>query len=308
MTTAYISHIDCELHEMGASHPESPQRLQAISTQLGISGLLERLECLTPEIASHDQLLLAHPHNYISELEALHPEQGHSYAGPDAALNPHSLRAARLAAGAVILGTQQILSGACQNAFCAVRPPGHHAEQAGAMGFCLFNNVALGVEWALNQSDIERVAVLDFDVHHGNGTVDIFKDRREVLVCSSFQYPFYPFRYQDIRRSNIVHTPLAAGTASSAFRHAIEQDWLPALAEHRPDMIFISAGFDAHRDDPLGQLQLTDDDFHWITGLIGEAASRYAGGRILSVLEGGYNLKALGRSAAAHVQALLESR
>lgn len=308
MTTAYISHIDCELHEMGAGHPESPQRLQAISAELGVSGLLDRLECLRPDAASHDQLALAHPRNYIRELEALHPQQGHNYADPDTALNPHSLRAARLAAGAVLLGTQQILSGACQNAFCAVRPPGHHAEQASAMGFCLFNNVALGVEWALNQSDIERVAVLDFDVHHGNGTVDIFKDRPEVLVCSSFQYPFYPFRYQDIRRPNIVHTPLAAGTASSAFRHAIEQAWRPALAEHRPDMIFISAGFDAHRDDPLGQLQLTDADFHWITGLIGEAASRYAGGRILSVLEGGYNLKALGRSAAAHVQALLEAR
>jgi acetoin utilization deacetylase AcuC-like enzyme len=305
MTTAYITHIDCQLHEMGAGHPESPQRLQAITDQLSASGLLARLDCLTPQPVTTQQLELAHPLAYIRELEALHPQRGHNYADPDTALNPHSLHAARLAAGAVLLGTQRILSGACHNAFCAIRPPGHHAEQSTAMGFCLFNNVALAVEWALRQSDIERVAVLDFDVHHGNGTVDIFQDRPEVLVCSSFQYPFYPFRYQDIRRPNIVHTPLPAGTASSAFRQAIERDWLPALAQHRPDMIFVSAGFDAHRDDPLGQLQLGEEDFRWITGLIGDAASRYAGGRILSVLEGGYNLKALGRSVQAHLEALL---
>lgn len=307
MTTAYISHVDCELHEMGASHPESPQRLQAITAQLGASGLLEQLDCLTPTAATRDQLALAHPGGYIHEIETLCPRQGYNYADPDTALNPHSFHAARLAAGAVLLGTQRVVSGSCHNAFCAVRPPGHHAEHASAMGFCLFNNIALAAEWALQQTDIERVAVLDFDVHHGNGTVDIFKDRPEVLVCSSFQYPFYPFRYQDIQRPNIVHTPLPAGTASSAFRQAIERDWLPALARHRPDMIFISAGFDAHRDDPLGQLQLDTEDFHWITGLIGEAASRYAGGRILSVLEGGYNLPALGRSAEAHLRALLEA-
>ncbi|UTW12900.1 histone deacetylase family protein [Marinobacterium rhizophilum] len=308
MTTAYISHNDCALHDMGASHPESPQRLQAISARLSDSGLLQRLDCLTPAPIQREQLALAHPEPYIRELEALQPRRGHSYADPDTALNPHSLHAARLAAGAVLLGTERILGGSCQNAFCAVRPPGHHAEQVSAMGFCLFNNVALGVEWALQHSDIERVAVLDFDVHHGNGTVDIFKDRPEVLVCSSFQYPFYPFRYQDIQRSHIVHTPLPAGTVSSAFRQAIERDWLPALARHRPDMIFISAGFDAHRADPLGQLQLEDEDFHWITGLIGEAANRYAGARLLSVLEGGYDLPALGRCAEAHVKALLEAR
>jgi acetoin utilization deacetylase AcuC-like enzyme len=308
MTTAYISHSDCALHEMGASHPESPQRLEAIRARLSKGGLLQRLFCLTPAPAERDQLARVHPGHYIDALEALQPRQGHSYADPDTALNPHSLHAARLAAGAVLLGTERVLGGACQNAFCAVRPPGHHAEQAGAMGFCLFNNVALGVEWALRHSDIERVAVLDFDVHHGNGTVDIFKDRPDVLVCSSFQYPFYPFRYQDIQRPHIVHTPLPAGTASSAFRQAIERDWLPALAQHRPDMIFISAGFDGHRDDPLAQLQLEDEDYHWITGLIGEAANRYAGGRMLSVLEGGYDLPALGRSAEAHVRALLEAR
>jgi len=305
MTTALISHVDCEKHRMGEGHPESPERLQAIHRQLTESGLIERLEMAAAEPATREQLELVHPGRYIDAIVDLHPRHGLNYADPDTALNPHSLRAAQLAAGAVIQAAGLVLEGRVDNAFCAVRPPGHHAEHDAAMGFCLFNNIAIGVAWALEQPGIERVAVLDFDVHHGNGTVDIFKDRPEVLVCSSFQYPFYPFRFQDIRRPNILNTPLPAGTGSSAFRQAIERDWLPALQQHRPDMIFVSAGFDAHRDDPLAQLLLEDEDYGWLGELIVDAAGRHCDGRLVSVLEGGYNLAALGRSVELYLKALM---
>ncbi|MBR9882866.1 MAG: histone deacetylase family protein [Oceanospirillales bacterium] len=306
MTTALISHVNCELHQMSAGHPESPERLRAIHRQLELSGMLERLDLLVASPASRAQLELAHPDHYIDAICDLHPERGLSYADPDTALNPHSLRAADLAAGAVVQGVDRVLDGLADNVFCAVRPPGHHAEHDAAMGFCLFNNVAIGAGWALQRPGVKRVAVLDFDVHHGNGTVDIFKDRLDVLVCSSFQFPFYPFRFQDIDKPNIVNTPLPAGTGSAAFRQAIERDWLPALETHRPDMILVSAGFDAHRDDPLAELMLDDEDFGWIGGLIMDAAKRYCEGRVVSVLEGGYNLNALGRSVQAYIEAMLE--
>ncbi|MBV1789836.1 histone deacetylase family protein [Marinobacterium sp. D7] len=305
MTTALITHPDCELHQMAPGHPESPERLRAIRRQLTESGLIERLELAIAEPATREQLQLVHPAQYIDAIADLHPLHGLNYADPDTALNPHSLRAAQLATGAVIQATGLVFDGRVDNAFCAVRPPGHHAEHDAAMGFCLFNNIAIGAAWALEQPGIERVAVLDFDVHHGNGTVDIFKDRPEVLVCSSFQYPFYPFRFQDVDRPNIVNTPLPAGTDGPAFRQAIERDWLPALQRHRPDMIFVSAGFDAHRDDPLAELLLEDEDFGWLGELIVDAGQRYCGGRIVSVLEGGYNLAALGRSVEQYLKALI---
>ncbi|MFC6673275.1 histone deacetylase family protein [Marinobacterium aestuariivivens] len=307
MTTAFISHPDCQLHEMGAGHPESPQRLQAIERQLDASDLRQRLDIQLATPVEVELLYWTHGREFVREIEALLPSHGLAWADPDTALNPHSLGAAHLAAGAVVQAAKRVLAGQVDNAFCAIRPPGHHAEQERAMGFCLFNNVAVGVEWALREGGAERVAVLDFDVHHGNGTVDIFQDRPEVLVCSSFQYPFYPFRYQDIRRPNIVHTPLPAGTASDEFRLAVEADWLPALRRHRPDIIFVSAGFDAHREDPLAQLRLEDADFRWITDLIVDASKPSAGGRIVSVLEGGYSLQALGRSVEQHLEGLLEA-
>lgn len=306
MSTLLVSHVDCELHRMAPGHPESPERLQAIERQLTAAGVMERLNRLGAAPASREQLELIHPPAYIDSICDLHPLHGLNYADPDTALNPHSLRAAQLAAGAVIEAAEWVLAGKASNAFCAVRPPGHHAEHDAAMGFCLFNNVAIGAAWALQQSGIERVAILDFDVHHGNGTVDIFQERPEVLVCSSFQYPFYPYRMHDIERPNIVHTPLPAGTGSEEFRLAIERDWLPALERHRPDMIFVSAGFDAHKDDPLAELRLEDEDFGWLGELVVEAARRYCDGRLISVLEGGYNLEALGRSVQAYIEALLE--
>jgi acetoin utilization deacetylase AcuC-like enzyme len=197
-----------------------------------------------------------------------------------------------------------LLAGDDTRAFCAVRPPGHHAEAGMAMGFCFYNNVAVGAVTALEHADVDRVAILDFDVHHGNGTVDIFRDTPEVLVCSSFQHPFYPYRHTNLRRPNIVNTPLAAGCSSAAFRQAIERDWLPALAAHRPQLILVSAGFDAHQLDPLGELNLDEADYRWVTQLIVEAANTSARGRVVSTLEGGYNLDALARSVGAHLEVL----
>ena len=220
-------------------------------------------------------------------------------------MGPPTLAAAALAAGAAADAVRALLNDEAKRAFCAVRPPGHHAEAGGAMGFCLYNNVALGAVTALADPRVTRVAILDFDVHHGNGTVDIFKDRPEVLVCSSFQHPFYPHRYTDLDRGHIVNTPLPAGTGSRAFRAAIERDWLPALERHKPQLILVSAGFDAHRLDPLAQLELEEADFRWVTELIVDQAEAYAGGRVASTLEGGYDLAALAQSAAAHVAALM---
>jgi len=233
------------------------------------------------------------------------PEEGLVAVDPDTTMCPDSLHAARLAAGAVVAATTAVLNGVTRRAFCAVRPPGHHAEMNAAMGFCFYNSIALGAARALASDDISRVAVLDFDVHHGNGTVDIFKDSAEVLVCSSFQHPYYPHRYADIRRDNIVNTPLAAGSGSREFRQAIERDWLPALAQHRPQMIFVSAGFDAHQQDPLADLNLTEEDFGWVTDLISAAANDYADGRVVSALEGGYDLTALAHSVHRHIELLL---
>ncbi|MFW1678641.1 histone deacetylase family protein [Pontibacter sp. JAM-7] len=303
MTTLYISHPECIRHDMGQGHPESPMRLQRIdrAVQQALAGQLQFLQA--PEV-SREALLRVHPEAYLQDLDVLSPNHGHAYVDADVALNRYSLAAARRAAGAAIEATCQVLSGAVDNAFCAVRPPGHHAERGSAMGFCVYNNVALAVEQALLDETVERVAVLDFDVHHGNGTVEAFQDRPEVLVCSSFQHPFYPDRFVHIDRPNIVNTPLPAGTRGDQFRLAVERDWLPALQQHQPQIIFVSAGFDAHRDDPLGQLLLDESDFSWVSQLIMDAAQRYAGGRWVATLEGGYNLDALSRSVVAQLRVM----
>jgi acetoin utilization deacetylase AcuC-like enzyme len=305
MVTTLITHQDCQLHNMGPEHPESPARLRAIAQQLERSGLHDELQHLTSVHATEEQILLAHTPLLVKRLQMRLPQEGVVYTDEDTALCPHSLHAASLAVGSVILGANRILSGQSDNVFCAVRPPGHHAEHNHPMGFCFYNNVAIAALHALQQPDIQRVAILDFDVHHGNGTVDIFQQRPEVLVCSTFQHPFYPERYADIQLPNIVNCPLAAHTGSTEFRQAIEQYWLPALQAHRPDMIFISAGFDAHKDDPLADLMLIEEDYHWVTQLIMDVARTYSGNRILSVLEGGYNPRALAYSVQSHLEALL---
>lgn len=300
-----FTHAACFEHQMQPGHPESPERLGAVLDLLKRSDLLNAIEVRQSSEVDAAHLALVHDPGYLRALEAAAPASGLVSVDPDTMMSPGTLPAARMAAGAMTGAVTAVLGGEAQRAFCAVRPPGHHAERDQAMGFCFYNNIAIGAALALHHPTVDRVAILDFDVHHGNGTVEIFRDRPEVLVCSSFQHPFYPGRYHDLERPNIVNTPLPAGTGSAGFRHAIERDWLPALETHAPQLILVSAGFDAHRSDPLAQLELVEDDFHWVTRVAVEAAGRSAGGRVVSTLEGGYDLPALARSAAAHLAALV---
>jgi len=293
---------------MQPGHAERPDRLRAVNDYLRASGLIETFDLRVATPIDHASLAAIHDPAYLERLQVLLPATGLVAVDPDTALCPRSLDAAQLAAGAVVSAVDLVLTGAARTAFCAVRPPGHHAESDAAMGFCFYNSIALGANAALAagrvSGGIERVAILDFDVHHGNGTVEIFKDRPEVLVCSSFQHPYYPNRYFDIERPNIVNTPLPAGTGGAEFRRALERDWLPALAAHAPELILVSAGFDAHREDPLAGLNLLEADFAWVTSLIVDAAASTADGRIVSALEGGYDLGALARSVQAHLEVL----
>ena len=298
------THPRCLDHVMQPRHPESPGRLRAVLEHLNQLGLLADLDVREPAAVSRNLLERVHDARYLERIAAMLPKDGLAAVDPDTYLCPNTLAAAAVAAGAVAEAVDAVLGGDAQRAFCAVRPPGHHAEHDLAMGFCFYNNVAVGAAAALAHETIERVAVLDFDVHHGNGTVDIFKDRPEVLVCSSYQHPFYPNRATDVVRDHIVHTRLAAGSGSDAFRRAIERDWLPAIDRHRPQLFLVSAGFDAHRGDPLAALDLVEDDYRWITRHIVRVADQHANGRIVSTLEGGYDLDALARSVAAHVEML----
>ncbi len=303
MTTLFISHPTCQLHDMGAGHPESPDRLRSIERAVRAENWGDTLDYIQAPSLVVDWLNSVHPKHHVEALMELAPSEGIVSVDGDTHLNPHSINAALFAAGGAVHATDQVIAGQASNAFCAVRPPGHHAESTISMGFCLFNSVALAAERAL-AAGVERVAVLDFDVHHGNGTVEIFQDRPEVLVCSSFQHPFYPGRFDDVNRPNICLSPLDAGTGSDTFRNVIETQWGHALHQHQPQMIFVSAGFDAHREDPLGGLLLEDSDYLWVTEFIKNAAEKSAGGRIVSLLEGGYNVDALARCVKQHLNGL----
>ncbi len=305
MATAYITHPECLRHETGDYHPEAPSRLHAIEDQLVASGLMDLLRYYQAPAASREQLLRVHTEAYLAKLDAIRPDGRLLALDPDTAMGDHTLTAAYHAAGAVVFAVERVMAGEVENAFCAVRPPGHHAEPARAMGFCIFNNVAVGTAHALAACGLERVAIVDFDVHHGNGTETMFRDDERVLFCSAYQDPFYPWTETADDRPNLIHTRLPAGTASDAFREAITNQWLPALDDFRPQMILISAGFDGHWQDDLSQLMLEDADFGWITERVLEVARRHAEGRVVSVLEGGYNLKALALSVALHVRALM---
>ena len=306
MTTHFYSHSSCVLHDMGYGHPESPARLKAIEKAVHKSDWGEKLRFLQAPALQIERLSSVHPRHHVEAILELSPSEGLAYVDGDTVLCPDSIEAARRAAGAAIQATDDVIKGNAENAFCAIRPPGHHAESTIAMGFCLFNNVALAAESAL-AAGLERVAILDFDVHHGNGTVEIFQDRPEVLVCSSFQYPFYPGRFDRVNKPNICLTPLSAGCGSSDFRTAVERDWNRALNEHQAEMLFISAGFDAHRDDPLGGLRLVDEDYSWITQFICDQANKTAQGKVVSLLEGGYDLNALARCTLLHLEGLVGS-
>lgn len=304
MQTAYISHPDCLLHEMGPYHPESPARLKAVEDQLIASGLFPLLQLHDAPLVTRQQIERVHSPAYVAEIFARSPAHGMVYLDPDTAMNPYTLTAALRAAGAAVLATDLVMAGEVENAFCNIRPPGHHAESARAMGFCIFNNIAVGVAHALEHHALSRVAIADFDVHHGNGTEEIFRDDPRVMLCSTFQHPFYPHCGADTVSDHIINVPLPAGTSGADFREAVKQRWLPALERFKPEMVFFSAGFDAHRDDGMAGLLLVEADYQWVTGQVKAVAEQYAQGRIVSVLEGGYELSALGRSAAAHVRVL----
>ncbi len=304
MPTAFITHADCLMHEMGASHPESPARLQAIEDRLIASGLAAVVARLDAPLASDEHLTRAHAAEYVDAIRASAPSQGTRHLDPDTAMNPFTLQAALRAAGAAVLAVDLVLRGVMDNAFCAVRPPGHHACGAKAMGFCIFNNVAVGALHAIEAHRLDRVAIADFDVHHGNGTEDIFAGDERVLMLSTFQHPFYPYSGVEPLGSNMINMPLPAGAGSKQFREAVERHWLPALRDFEPQLVMISAGFDAHVEDDMAMLRLVDDDYAWVTTQIKAAAERYAQGRIVSVLEGGYALSALGRSAVRHLRVL----
>lgn len=305
MTTAIFSHPVCEQHDMGAGHPECPARLPAIAQALADAGLNEQLEPRTAPQADPETLGLAHPADYVRQIFDAAPREGRARLDGDTSMNPHSLEAARRAAGAAVAAVDAVMAGEVRNAFCQTRPPGHHAERAQAMGFCLFGNVAIAAKHALEHHGLERVAIVDFDVHHGNGTEDLVKGDPRILFCSSFMHPHYPGYFGKNVPGMRINSPLEGGADSAAFRALLESEWLPALRAQRPQMVFISAGFDAHRDDPLGGLALLEEDFHWATAQFVQLAAEFAEGRLVSCLEGGYNLGALGRSAAAHVRALL---
>jgi acetoin utilization deacetylase AcuC-like enzyme len=307
MTTAYITHPDCLRHEMGTGHPECPDRLHAVNEHLHSSSLIEDLRCLEAPLAAADDLKRVHRAEYVDGIFESAPREGYLRLDPDTVMNPHSLTAARRAAGAGILAVEEVMAGRSQNAFCAVRPCGHHATQERSMGFCIFNNVAVAAAYALEQKGLERVAVIDFDVHHGNGTEDMFSAARwhpRVLMTGFFQHPFYPYSGTSNPAPNMINIPLAAGSGGAAAKRAFTSEWLPALEAFRPQMLFISAGFDAHRDDLLGGMALDEDDYAWITRELMAVADKHADQRIVSMLEGGYNLNALGRSALAHVKTL----
>ena len=306
MQVAYLSHASSARHEMGEGHPECPDRVRVIADRLLSCGLLDLLTAVDAPAATRRQLLRVHAALHVDEIEARAPTAGYAWIDPDTVMNPGTLAAAQHAAGAVVAATAGVATGEFRRAFCNIRPPGHHATRAAAMGFCFFNNVAVGIRHALDELGIRRVALCDFDVHHGNGSEEIFAGDEQVLMLSTFQSPLYPFCGERPRGSNIVSVPLAPYSGGAALREAVTAHWLPALARFEPQMIFVSAGFDAHRDDDLSQLAWTDNDYAWVTRRIVEQANRHAGGRIVSVLEGGYDLAALARSVEQHVRELLE--
>lgn len=306
MHTAFVSHAECLFHDMGKHHPESPQRLKAIDDQLIASGLIGLLMQHDAPLVTREQLQRVHSPEYIERLERMTPKTGMASLDDDTLMNPYTWQAALRAAGAVVLGVDLVMRDDVENAFCSIRPPGHHAERARAMGFCFFNNVAVGAAHAMAAYGLRRVAVVDFDVHHGNGTENIFHDDARVMLCSTFQHPFYPFSGADSGNEHIINVALPAYSDGEVFRRAVEKAWLPALERFKPEMILVSAGFDAHIEDDMSMLRWRDEDYVWITQEIKKLAACHADGRIVSVLEGGYALQALGRCVAAHIRVLAD--
>jgi acetoin utilization deacetylase AcuC-like enzyme len=304
MTTAFITHAECLKHDMGAHHPERPARLTAIEDQLIASGVGQYLTRYDAPLATDEQLARVHPPDYVRAIRDAAPSAGTVHLDPDTAMNPWTLQAALRAAGAAVLAVDLVLEKKVTSAFCAVRPPGHHACRARPMGFCIFNNVAVAARHAIHEHGLERVAIIDFDVHHGNGTEDIFEGDDKVLMASTFQHPFYPYSGTDDPARNMVNVPLAAGSGSREFREAVREAWVPALHDFSPQLVIFSAGFDAHAEDEMAMLRFSDADYAWVTEQLKAVADKHSDGRMVSMLEGGYALSALGRSAVQHIKVM----
>lgn len=306
MAIGYITHHECLLHDPGDYHPESPARLSAINDRMIASGLNMGLVEYDAPLASSEQLARVHDAEYLEQLFARAPESGREWIDADTAMNSGTIQAALRAAGAVALGVDLVISGRHRRVFCAVRPPGHHAERDRAMGFCFFNNIAVGAYHALEAHGLERVAMIDFDVHHGNGTEHIGGGDARLLFCSTFQHPFYPFSGHASETDNVANVPLAAGEGSEAFRAAVSEHWLPRLQAFAPQLLLVSAGFDAHHADDLAGLNFSTEDYAWVTRELVQVAEQSAQGRIVSTLEGGYELHALARCVETHIKAMLD--
>ncbi|UHJ66101.1 histone deacetylase family protein [Melaminivora jejuensis] len=313
--TGYYTHRDCWKHDMGAGHPECPARLDAIEDRLLVTGVADCLDRREAPLASLNDIELAHDRMYVAALRGLNLRlieeedaggPAHAQIDTDTAMNRHTWTAALRSAGAALAATDAVMSGELENAFCSVRPPGHHAERGKSMGFCFFNNVAVAAKYALERHNLKRVAVVDFDVHHGNGTENILSGDPRVLMVGIFQHPFYPFSGDQNPAENMLNVPVPAYTRGMDVRDIIEMMWMPRLEAFEPEMIFISAGFDAHREDDMGQLGLTEQDYTWITMRIKDVARRFANNRIVSCLEGGYMMGPLARSVEAHLRVLAD--
>jgi acetoin utilization deacetylase AcuC-like enzyme len=305
--TAFISHPDTLLHVMDGHHPESPARVSAIKNAILASDLADKLYFYDAPKASKEAVLNAHDVAYVDYIFNIAPKAGLVQLDRDTAMGPMSLEAVLHASGAVMHAVDLIMQKEVDNAFCCIRPPGHHAGRANSGGFCIFNHVAIGVSYALNKYPIKKAAIIDFDVHHGDGTEDIFRNNPNVMLCSTFQHPFYPHRGADTNSPHIINAPLPAKSDGKAFRKVFEKKFRPALMQFKPDIIFISAGFDAHINDPLADLSLTKEDYAWITNFIKQIVKHCHHGRIVSSLEGGYHLPSLAECACAHIT-ILNSR
>ncbi|MBW8065016.1 MAG: histone deacetylase [Nitrospira sp.] len=309
--TGFVYHPDYLKHDMGAGHPESPDRLRAILSHLEESGLLQRLTRIEPAEVQDEWITQIHDVSYLTKLKTKVPANGRVFLDPDTSMSVGSLQAAYLAAGGVLAAADAIMANAVDNAFCAVRPPGHHAERDHAMGFCLLNNVAIAARYLQRRHGLSRVLIVDWDVHHGNGTQHAFYDDPSVLFFSTHQYPCYPGtgprseQGEGEAKGLTINVPMLPGQGDEEYREAFERVLIPAADTFRPDFVLISAGFDAHRDDPLASMSLTEEGYADLTSLVAGLARRHCQGRILSCLEGGYHLSALSKSVERHLAALL---
>lgn len=304
MTISIISHPDCVLHDAGEGHPESPQRVMVIQEALKRYPFKSNVNFLEAPLATREQLILAHDKSYIDWIFSVAPTEDVIAIDADTWMNPYTLNAALRAAGSVIHAVDLVMLDKAQAVFCNIRPPGHHAEHDRAMGFCFFNNVAVGVLYAIEKYKLQRITIVDFDVHHGNGTQNIFQNNKHVQYCSSFEHPFYPGYDEEMDNAHILNVPLEAGTTGKEFRELVAAAWFDKIAAFQPQLIFISAGFDAHADDPLADIRLHKEDYVWLTAQLANIAKVHCKGRMISVLEGGYNLDVLAECVPAHVEHL----